>query len=140
MAIEMTERRLLRREDTAARNRTEERVSDLEVIHPDSWTPIVAISITPRNQSSLRISVSASVSMKSVKGYGVLRATWSQGGLTHVFDESEGRVNPLGNEEYSRELAVTGLTVGDAVGITLEGQPFGETLVIDRAYLYAEEW
>ena len=136
----MAERRLVRREDTAARNRAEERVSDLEVIHPNIWTPIVAISITPRNQSSLRISVSASVSMKSVKGYGVLRATWSQGGLTHVFDESEGRVNPLSNEEYSRELAVTGLTVGDAVGITLEGQPFGETLVIDRAHLYAEEW
>ena len=140
MAINMIERRLTKREDTTARNRVEEKVSDLEVITPNTWTPIVAVSITPRNQSSLKVSVSASVSVKSPRGYGSLRCTWTQGGLTHTFDESEGKVNPLGGEEYSRELSVTGLTIGDAVGITLEGMPSGETLVIDRAYLYAEEW
>lgn len=137
----MMERRLVRREDTVARNRVEEKLTtEKEIITPDAWTPIIAISITPQQQDSIFFLASASLVMKGVKGYGKVRLTWTQGGLTHIVEESEGRVNPLGGEEYMREVVVEGLTLGDSVGITLEGSPVGETLCAMSAHLYAEEW
>jgi len=135
------ERRLVRREDTISFNRSYVSLpTSLEIATPGVFTPILAVTITPKSQPIITILASASLAMVDPEGYGLVRITWTQGGLTHVIGESEGKVLPLGGEEYHREAVVTGLTLGDTVGITLEGTPRGGTVLVDKATLYTEEW
>ena len=137
----MQARRLIRREDTVRRKRSYVSSSTTkEVITPDTYTPILATEIIPETQSSINIFVSASVAVKDITGYGKVRVVWTQGGLTHTIGESEGKILPLGGEEYHRDLVVTGLTLSAAVGVSLEGAPEGATIAFDNAVLYTEEW
>ena len=137
----MAVRRLVRLGDTVHENHSYTYLpASKEISAPGVYTPILALNITLESDNSIVIFSAASVSVKSPSGYGKLRITWSQGGLTHVVDESEGVIMPLGGNEYSRKIVVTGLTLGDAVGVSLEGQPYGETLYADQGNLYVEEW
>jgi len=134
------QQRLVKREDTVSKNWRYRTATQQEVTNPDEYTPVLATELTPHASKSVVLHVATSVSVKDPSGYGKVRVTWTQGGLTQTIDESEGKVLPLGGEEYSRELALAGLTVGDAVGLTLEMLPEGATLSMDRAVLNAKEW
>lgn len=78
--------------------------------------------------------------MKGLGGYGKVRMTLTQGGQSNIIFGSEGNVDPLGGHEYMYVCDVGGLSLGDAVGITLEAQPVGETLVVDWGWLGAIEF
>jgi len=134
-------RRIVRREDTVRNNREYTTLTTAqEVITPNTYTPVLAAEITPKAQDSVVIFTAGSISVKDPTGYGKVRVRWTQGGIEHSITESEGKILPLGGEEYHRELIVTGLTVGDAVGVSLEFQPLGATLSVDNAILFIEEW
>jgi len=134
------QQRLVKKEDTVSKNWQYRTATQQEVTNPNEYTPVLASELTPHASKSVVLRVAASISVKDPSGYGKVRVTWTQGGLTQTIDESEGKVLPLGGEEYSRELALAGLTVGDAVGLTLEMLPEGVTLSMDRAVLHAKEW
>jgi len=134
------QQRLVKREDTVSKNQRYKTATQQEVTNPDEYTPVLATELTPHASKSVVLHVAASISVKDPSGYGKVRVTWTQGGLTQTIDESEGKVLPLGGEEYSREFALAGLTVGDAVGLTLEMLPEGATLSMDTAVLHAKEW
>jgi len=134
-------RRLTRRQDTVADNRDYAALSTAkEITTPGTYTPVLAVSITPRAGDSVVVYTASSISVESPTGYGKFRIRWQQGGLYHTVAESEGKVLPLGGEEYHREFPITGLTVGDAIGISLEAEPFGATLSYDQGNLLVREW
>jgi len=137
----LTIRRLTRRQDTVADNRDYAALSSAkEITEPNTYTPVLAVSITPGAGGSVVVYTAASISVESPMGYGKFRVRWQQGGLYHTVSESEGKVLPLGGEEYHREFPITGLSVSEAIGISLEAQPFGATLSYEQANLLVREW
>jgi len=134
------EKRLIRREDTVSRNRRYAKLeTSVDVTTLDVYTPILAVEITPKHQDSVVIFTSLSLTPSRFDAYALIRLTITQAGLTKALPESEGKALPFG-EEYHRQIVVTGLSLGDAVGISLEVMPSIAAARADRADLYKEEW